>query len=177
MADILEDAAADPSHQPAIYAAFIREIVRKTRDDRANSPAPMNALVDGDAQTVGSGPIYDPQLMDQTATWQPGDLLPTPDGTQFAFVPQGGDMMILPSAAGPSESLQNSPTNSFIPNFGSTGTPQTASAWAEYLPTFMSADDFDGWDGSMLLPGFGRGQITLSGGLLHSTVGSTPGLM
>lgn len=48
----------------------------------------------------------------------------------------------------------------------------SASGWAEYLPTFMSSDGFDGWDGSMLLPGFGRGQITLSGGLLHSQFGS-----
>lgn len=44
--------------------------------------------------------------------------------------------------------------------------------WAEYLPTFVSSDGFDGWDGSMLLPGFGRGQITLGGGLLHSQFGS-----
>jgi len=51
------------------------------------------------------------------------------------------------------------------------GTPQTA-GWAEYLPTFMSSDGFDGWDGSMLLPGFGRGQITLGGGVLHSQFGS-----
>jgi hypothetical protein len=36
----------------------------------------------------------------------------------------------------------------------------------------MSTDGFDGWDGSMLLPGFGRGQITLGGGLLHSQFGS-----
>ena len=84
---------------------------------------------------------------------------------------------ILPSAAGPSESLQNSPTNAFIHNFTSTGASQSSTAWAEYLPTFMSADDFDGWDGSMLLPGFGRGQITLSGGLLHSQFGGTPGIM
>lgn len=36
----------------------------------------------------------------------------------------------------------------------------------------MSSDGFDGWDGSMLLPGFGRGQITLGGGVLHSQYGS-----
>ena len=51
------------------------------------------------------------------------------------------------------------------------GTPNN-SGWAEYLPTFMSSDGFDGWDGSMLLPGFGRGQITLGGGVLHSQFGS-----
>ena len=59
-----------------------------------------------------------------------------------------------------------------MPTFTSTGTPQTSAAWAEYLPTFISSDGFDGWDGSMLLPGFERGQITLSGGLLHSRYGS-----
>ena len=84
---------------------------------------------------------------------------------------------ILPSAAGPSQSLQNSPSASFAaasaPSYGPGGSAQGQSAgWAEYLPTFMSSDGFDGWDGSMLLPGFGRGQITLSGGLLHSQYGS-----
>lgn len=41
MADHLEDCATDPSHQPAIYAAFIREIVRKTRE--ARNPQPVSA--------------------------------------------------------------------------------------------------------------------------------------
>jgi hypothetical protein len=84
------------------------------------------------------------------------------------------DCRILPSAAGPSESVQASPSAAFnLANYPSTGTPQaSASGWAEYLPTFMSTDGFDGWDGSMLLPGFGRGQITLGGGLLHSQFGS-----
>jgi hypothetical protein len=94
MADILESCAADPSHQPAIYAAFIREIVRKTRDDHAGSPIPATSSVNGD-QVAPPGPIYDPQLMDQTANWQPGDLLPSQEGAQFAFVPQGGDMMCV----------------------------------------------------------------------------------
>ena len=93
MADILEDCAADPSHQPAIYAAFIREIVRKTQDDRANSPAPVTSVVAGEVQPPTAAPMYDPQLMEQTATWQPGDLVPSQEGPQFAFVPQGGDMM------------------------------------------------------------------------------------
>ena len=137
---------------------------------------------------------------------------------------------ILPSAAGPSSSLANSPSAQFASRFpgdngpdarpggssetktrsgsgdsldlnlkrdpsdpgiagGSSdihgsapgptgvqvdhGTGQVESAgWAEYLPTFMHSDGFDGWDGSMLLPGFGRGQITLGGGLLHSQFGS-----
>jgi len=91
---------------------------------------------------------------------------------------------ILPSAAGPSDSIQNSPSshfqNHYTPQMSHlanplqqqvNGTPQTA-GWAEYLPTFMSSDGFDGWDGSMLLPGFGRGQITLGGGVLHSQFGS-----
>lgn len=81
---------------------------------------------------------------------------------------------ILPSAAGPSESVQNSPTATLGQAYPTAGTPQAVpgNGWAEYLPTFMSADAFDGWDGSMLLPGFGRGQMTLSGGLLHSQFGS-----
>lgn len=93
---------------------------------------------------------------------------------------------ILPSQAGPPESLQNSPTATFLHNFtitpgftGAAGATPSASnnvasnnGWAEYLPTYMSSDGFDGWDGSMLLPGFGRGQITLGGGLLHSQFGS-----
>ena len=43
MADILEDCATDPSHQPAIYAAFIREIIRKTREARIKSTYPSRA--------------------------------------------------------------------------------------------------------------------------------------
>lgn len=78
----------------------------------------------------------------------------------------------MPSAAGPSESVQNSPTATLGGGYPQAGTPQAQNGWAEYLPTFMSADAFDGWDGSMLLPGFGRGQMTLSGGLLHSQFGS-----
>lgn len=92
MADILEDCAADPSHQPAIYATFIREIVRKTRDVRAGSPIPANPVLNGDQQPA-HGQVYDPQLLEQTASWQPGDLLPGQEGAQFAFIPQGGDMM------------------------------------------------------------------------------------
>lgn len=82
------------------------------------------------------------------------------------------DSRIMPSAAGPSESVQNSPTATLGGGYPQAGTPQAQNGWAEYLPTFMSADAFDGWDGSMLLPGFGRGQMTLSGGLLHSQFGS-----
>lgn len=77
----------------------------------------------------------------------------------------------MPSAAGPSESVQNSPSAA-LNAFQASGTPQAPNGWAEYLPTFMTADAFDGWDGSMLLPGFGRGQMTLAGGLLHSQFGS-----
>ncbi|OXC82963.1 hypothetical protein J005_05079 [Cryptococcus neoformans] len=235
IADILEDCAADPSHQPAIYAAFIREIVRKTKDMRhgGTNTAPtspgshtiaghMHGIVPGEAATLGmvgsaraageaSGAstrtdtntsaanatadgaqgaqngVYDPSLMGQSATnWHP-DVLP--HETQFTFIPQGGDMLILPSQAGPS--IAPSPTSAFLANPAGTGinagnasgtgasagnsgshfgTP--SNGWAEYLPTFMSSDGFDGWDGSMLLPGFGKGQITLSGGLLHSQYGS-----
>jgi hypothetical protein len=43
MADILENCATDPSHQPAIYAAFIREIIRKTREARIRSTYPSRA--------------------------------------------------------------------------------------------------------------------------------------
>ncbi|ORY34671.1 fungal-specific transcription factor domain-domain-containing protein [Naematelia encephala] len=175
MADVLEDCAVDASHQPAIYAAFIREIVRKTKEarrgptappTRVGSPTPGNEqLANGETQTL------DPSLLDQTATWQPDDML---EGQQFTFIPQGGDMMILPSQAGPSESVINSPTTAFPAYINNTnGTPQASgTGWAEYLPTYMSSDGFDGWDGSMLLPGFGRGQITLGGGLLHSQYGS-----
>ncbi|WVQ96072.1 hypothetical protein IAU59_003172 [Kwoniella sp. CBS 9459] len=231
MADILEDCAVDPSHQPAIYAAFIREIVRKTRELRqgpgvATAPASPGSLLAHHSQqaaalgqsviapelTAGAiqaaqahavnhaqahghaadghgnvnnnaNAVYDPQLMDQTANWQPGDMIPGHSGeTQFTFIPQGGDMMILPSQAGPS--IAPSPTAAFLSNplsslssaaqgQGQTGlTPTASNGWAEYLPTFMSSDGFDGWDGSMLLPGFGRNQITLSGGLLHSQYGS-----
>lgn len=178
VADILEDCAVDASHQPAIYSAFIREIVRKTREgrrapsahpsraaSRVGSPAP-----NGGAADAASGHMFDPALLNEN-NWPHGDILG--GETQFAFIPQGGDMMILPSAAGPSESVQNSPSATFGSGaYQSQGTPQASNGWAEYLPTFMSADAFDGWDGSMLLPGFGRGQMTLAGGLLHSQFGS-----
>nr|XP_019043474.1 hypothetical protein I302_08052 [Kwoniella bestiolae CBS 10118]OCF22404.1 hypothetical protein I302_08052 [Kwoniella bestiolae CBS 10118] len=226
MADILEDCAVDPSHQPAIYAAFIREIVRKTRELRHGSTttaptspgtllsqqihgtmatghpiaiAPVAGTVGTDHSTAVAAAVaavaaaanqnntgvYDPQLLDQHANWQPGDLLPGHAETQFAYIPQGGDMMILPSQAGPS--VAPSPTAAFLANpLSSTSTsgnglqnsqnyvstPTASNGWAEYLPTFMSSDGFDGWDGSMLLPGFGRNQITLGGGLLHSQHGS-----
>ncbi|WWC95401.1 hypothetical protein V866_002263 [Kwoniella sp. B9012] len=229
MADILEDCAVDPSHQPAIYAAFIREIVRKTRELRhgpsATAPtspgtllsqqihgtmatghpiaiAPVAGTVGTDHSTAVAAAVaavtaaaanqnnntgvYDPQLLDQHANWQPGDLLPGHSGeTQFTYIPQGGDMMILPSQAGPS--VAPSPTAAFLANpltsnstsingmqssHNYVSTPTASNGWAEYLPTFMSSDGFDGWDGSMLLPGFGRNQITLGGGLLHSQHGS-----
>ncbi|WWC73638.1 uncharacterized protein I206_107610 [Kwoniella pini CBS 10737] len=226
MADILEDCAVDPAHQPAIYAAFIREIVRKTRELRhgpgtaPTSPgtllsqqihgtmatghpiaiAPIAGTVGTDHSTAVAAAVaaaaaaqqannaaqgvYDPQLMGEHANWQPGDLLPGHSGeTQFTFIPQGGDMMILPSQAGPS--IAPSPTAAFLANpLNSSSSNNTltgnyvstptgnSNGWAEYLPTFMSSDGFDGWDGSMLLPGFGRNQITLGGGLLHSQHGS-----
>jgi hypothetical protein len=105
MADVLENCAVDPSHQPAIYAAFIREIVRKTKETRASSPAPAaSAQMAAAALLNGSGnmqqnnnnnsntnAMYDPQLMGETADWQP-DLL-NMEAAQFAFIPQGGDMM------------------------------------------------------------------------------------
>jgi hypothetical protein len=178
VAEILEDCAVDPSHQPAIYAAFIREIVRKTREHRRGPSAHPSRAVSraGSPLPNGSAPVshdhnvFDPALIGE-GSW-PSDML---SETQFAFIPQGGDMMIMPSAAGPSESVQNSPAANLGGGGGgypTASTPQASNGWAEYLPTFMSADAFDGWDGSMLLPGFGRGQMTLSGGLLHSQFGS-----
>ena len=100
MADILEDAAADPTHQPAIYAAFVREIARKTREargSRAATPAhtAIAAALNGTGTmdpSAANSAVYDPQLMGQTASWQPGDTA-TAEGTQFQFIPQGGDMM------------------------------------------------------------------------------------
>ena len=95
MADILENCAMDPSHQPAIYAAFIREIVRKTRETRASSPIPAIQTLTGMNGTIDpsiTGQAYDPQLLNQTADWQSGDLLGG-EGSQFTFIPQGGDMM------------------------------------------------------------------------------------
>lgn len=99
---VLEECAADPSHQPAIYAAFIREIARKTRETRASSPAPATAqaaamaLLNGQGQgmmnpTAVVNAVYDPQLMSQTTDWQPDPM--TFDAAQFQFIPQGGDMM------------------------------------------------------------------------------------
>lgn len=97
--------------------------------------------------------------------------------SESLYIPMSRGLMIriLPSAAGPSQSVQASPSAAFnaVPSYGSLGTPQAnQNGWAEYLPTFMSTDGFDGWDGSMLLPGFGRDQITLGGGVLHSQFGS-----
>lgn len=100
VADLLEECAIDPSHQPAIYAAFIREIVRKTRESRllpgssrAGSPAlngqnldMLNTTTGGQAVQPPSGQVYDPTLM---GDWQ-GEAL---DAPQFTFIPQGGDMM------------------------------------------------------------------------------------
>jgi hypothetical protein len=99
MADILEDCAVDPLHQPAIYAAFIREIVRKTKESRAEpsraaSPVQPGAGVAASATngtTLAADAMYDPQLLAETSTWQPSDMIN--DNPQFTFVPQGGDMM------------------------------------------------------------------------------------
>ena len=116
MADILEQCAVDPTHQPAIYSAFIREIVRKTRESRAGESAPTStaaaaasAIVNGTGNGNGNGSgngdahgtmdptamsnaLYDPQLLGEAASWQPGDLMAT-EAAQFQFIPQGGDMM------------------------------------------------------------------------------------
>nr|ODN92572.1 hypothetical protein L203_00851 [Cryptococcus depauperatus CBS 7841] len=214
VADILEDCAVGPSHQPAIYSAFIREIVRKTKEIRHGTvTAPTSPgghttanlmhgigtdqsisvnLVDDTASGAASAAstrtnamdgeasneAFDPSLINHHTNWHP-DVLP--HETQFTFIPPGGDMLILPSQAGPS--MAPSPTSTFLtnPTSGSGaggqhnqghGGNSSIDGWPEYLPTFMSSDGFDGWDGSMLLPGFGRGQITLSGGLLHSQYGS-----
>lgn len=95
VADILEDCAVDPSHQPAIYAAFIREIVRKTKDHRRGPSTHPSRQVSraGSPMPNGSGTVpnehmFDPALIGEGA-W-PSDML---SETQFAFIPQGGDMM------------------------------------------------------------------------------------
>lgn len=103
--DILEEHAVDASHQPAIYAAFIRQIVFRTKEQRngqasrAGSPtaatlmqasAGLNGTLFNNQQATGDQ-AYDPQLMGQTADWHPGnDLL---EAQHFTFIPQGGDMM------------------------------------------------------------------------------------
>lgn len=90
-AEILENGAIDPSHQPAIYAAFIREIVRKTKEARLPDPgAEASSAQETSANGItlaGDQGVYDPQLLNEN--WS-GDLM---EGVQFAFVPQGGDMM------------------------------------------------------------------------------------
>jgi hypothetical protein len=102
----LEECAVDASHQPAIYAAFIREIVRKTKESRmmpgssrAGSPG-----VNGNGQTIdmlntttggqfgqqqqpNNNQVYDPTLM---GDWGAEGMDAVP---QFTFIPQGGDMM------------------------------------------------------------------------------------
>lgn len=103
MADVLEQAAVDTSHQPAIYAAFIREIVRKTKEgrrtdgqsSRVGSPGMQEnfgGIVNGAVDAALGDGMYDPQLMDPNgSSWQTGDM--GDQAAQFAFVPQGGDMM------------------------------------------------------------------------------------
>jgi hypothetical protein len=119
IADLLEDCAMDPSHQPAIYAAFIREIVRKTRESRQRSTFPSRAGSPSVAGLTGNGhghgqgqngmhgvvneQVYDPQLLDQT--WDTGAILAAThansnghgqglnEHAQFSYIPQGGDMM------------------------------------------------------------------------------------
>ena len=104
VADLLEECAVDPSHQPAIYAAFIREIVRKTKEarlhpgsSRAGSPAVngqnfdlLNTTTGGQGQGQIAQPpvgqVYDPTLM---GDWGNEQM----DVPQFTFIPQGGDMM------------------------------------------------------------------------------------
>jgi hypothetical protein len=92
----------DPSHQPAIYAAFIREIVRKTKESRTmpNSSRAGSPNANANGQTIdmmntttgtfgqpASGQVYDPTLM---GDWQGEQTDQVP---QFTFIPQGGDMM------------------------------------------------------------------------------------
>ena len=102
VADLLEECAIDPSHQPAIYAAFIREIVRKTKESRlqpgssrAGSPAIngqnfdlLNTTTGGQGQMAQPpvGQVYDPTLMGDWGN-------ETMEAPQFTFIPQGGDMM------------------------------------------------------------------------------------
>lgn len=119
MADHLEDCATDPSHQPAIYAAFIREIVRKTKEarnppppTRPGSPGEMNGTIDPTltkgygGNQGGAGLNGMPALSgDQNHHAMGGDggiydpaLLDDANWTgmeppQFTFIPQGGDMM------------------------------------------------------------------------------------
>lgn len=99
---MLENCAVDPTHQPAIYSAFIREIVRKTRDSRSAENlsgvvAAATAVVNGTGVNTSASAManamYDPQLLSETANWQPGDQMMAPESTQFQFIPQGGDMM------------------------------------------------------------------------------------
>jgi hypothetical protein len=104
VADLLEECAVDPSHQPAIYAAFIREIVRKTRESRMlpNSSRAGSPTGNGNSQTIDmlntttggsfgqpqqNNQVYDPTLM---GDWN-GEAMDTVP--QFTFIPQGGDMM------------------------------------------------------------------------------------
>lgn len=101
IADVLEGCAVDPSHQPAIYAAFIREIIRKTRESpKENGTLDQQVL----AMPMGElqGAHYDNQpLVDPSGMWNPQAMshmgMPMNSGThshsQFGFVHQGGDMM------------------------------------------------------------------------------------
>lgn len=94
VADILEECAVDPSHQPAIYAAFIREIVRRTRDQKhgrtSTHPSRAVSRAGSPAPNGGAEHVFDPSLLSE-GPWPNSDLLH--NETQFAFIPQGGDMM------------------------------------------------------------------------------------
>lgn len=97
IADVFERTAVDPNHQPAIYAAFIRAIIRKTRE------APKESAVNSIDQPVLAMPMsdlqglnYDHQPMMDPGQWnsQPLNMMPIHNGhSQFSFIPQGGDMM------------------------------------------------------------------------------------
>lgn len=123
MADHLEDCATDPSHQPAIYSAFIREIVRKTKEarnpippsarpSRAGSPSGgLNGTIDptltkgymshgqGSNQLNGMAAIAQQHQNQDSGIYDPALLDEANWGGgevgQFTFIPQGGDMMYV----------------------------------------------------------------------------------
>jgi hypothetical protein len=122
MADHLEGCATDPSHQPAIYSAFIREIVRKTKEarnpippsarpSRAGSPTGMNGTIDPALtkgyhshgnQLNGMAAIAQHQHQGQGQDQGVYDPVLLDEANwggvepgQFTFIPQGGDMMYV----------------------------------------------------------------------------------
>jgi hypothetical protein len=119
MADHLEQCATDPSHQPAIYAAFIREIVRKTKEARNPPPSAhpsrpsspggeANGTIDPSlTKGYGNGmngmtAIANANTRAQQQAPEQGAYDPAllddanwsgMEPPQFTFIPQGGDMM------------------------------------------------------------------------------------